>query len=165
VRAVLFGTVGAFGGKAVPRGGCVQEADRALSSGVRWNGDPMLVSTLEQEADAQADADPRKQDLFRRWSSCMRRAGFAYGVPRDAVHDRHWWPDFDGRPGADELKVAIADVRCKREVRYLETAATVTAAYQRKLIGAHADALRRLRQFNDIRARRVEQVLERGVAP
>jgi hypothetical protein len=164
VRAVLFGTVGAFGGKAVPRGGCVQEAERALSSGVRWDGDPALVSKLEQEADAQADVDPRKQELFRRWSSCMRRAGLAYGVPRDAVHDRRWWPDLDGRPGTDELKVAIADVGCKREVRYLDTAAAVTAVYQRRLIGAHADALGRLRHVNDVRARRVEQVLEQHEA-
>jgi hypothetical protein len=164
VRTVLLGTTATYAGRAVPSGGCVQEAERVLSPGPQWDGDPALVSKLEQEADARADADPRKQDLFRRWSLCMRRAGFGYAVPRDAVRDRRWRRDAaGGQPGPDEIAAAVTDVRCKDEVRYLETAAAVTAEYQRQLIDANVAALHRLQRINHIRARAVDQVLGRKV--
>jgi hypothetical protein len=160
VRAVLLGTTASYAGRAVPSGGCVQEAERVLWPRPQWDGDPALVSKLEHEADARADADPRKQDLFRRWSRCMRRAGFGYTVPRDAVHDQRWRRNAaGGQPSPDEIAAAIIDVRCKEEVRYLEIAAAVTAEYQRQLINANAEALHRLQHINQTRARGVDQVL------
>ena len=98
---------GTYGGKAVPPGGCVGQADRQL-------GDPpdiVLADQLDQRSLTESLALPGVSAAIGRWSDCMRRNGYAAASPLTASLLTR---QAGASPGdAVDRKIAVADVVCK----------------------------------------------------
>ncbi|GGV73173.1 hypothetical protein GCM10010294_34980 [Streptomyces griseoloalbus] len=156
VRKVLYGTATEAGGRPVPRNGCRAEAARRLARGAP-PADRNLPGRLAEQAAAAALEDPRLSAVVGAWRSCVTGAGLRYASPQDAAGDPRW--KRDRTPTEEEVSVAVADVRCQNEVRYLPTLVTVTAGKQRELISRHALELGRLERLKDVRAENVAEAL------
>ncbi|MGI5164397.1 hypothetical protein ACQEU3_08590 [Spirillospora sp. CA-253888] len=164
VSDVMNGTVSSYLGSAVPAGGCVGEAQRKIVEGAPWpkgvqNDQASLgnfVSGLHGQAYQSTQADPRFQQVVKRWSDCMRRFGYAYRKPDDAVLDKRWR---GAGVSQTEIKTAVADVRCKKEVNYVGAQAVLQAAYERKLADRNAEALRTVQRLNETRMKNAARVL------
>ncbi|MFJ9214318.1 hypothetical protein [Streptomyces sp. NPDC102264] len=156
VEKALYGLAPEYGGRRVPEGGCRAEAARQLMAGVP-QADRSLPNRLAEQAVAASAQDPRLAAVLRAWTSCMERAGHRYTSPETAAHDPRWK---DEKPPTEaERSVALADVRCQEEIRYLPTLIDVTAQHQRELIGRHATELGRLKRLEETRARNVAEAL------
>ncbi|MFJ1840775.1 MULTISPECIES: hypothetical protein [unclassified Streptomyces] len=78
--------------KTVPHGGCAGEAERTVHIGavdeVQRGYD--LVARLRREMSERSRSDPRVTAVNKKWSTCMRTAGFSYRDPDAAVDDPRW---------------------------------------------------------------------------
>lgn len=156
VEKVLYGLVGTFEDKAVPQNGCRAEAAARLLRGAPRADGNLPDWLARQAADASAE-DPRLSTVLGAWRACMTRAGHPYASPHAAAHDPRWkrvWT-----PTEKELTVAVADVRCQNEVRYLPALVDVTSRHQRELISRYTTELGRLKRLKDVRARNVAEAL------
>ncbi|WP_203723872.1 hypothetical protein [Actinoplanes teichomyceticus] len=156
LNKVLYGLASQYGGQRVPTGGCRAEAAARLMKGVP-RVDRGLPGRLEQQAAAASAKDPRLAAALRAWASCMERAGYRYASPKAAADDPRW--EDASTATEEERAVALADVRCQNETRYLTTLIDVTAEHQRELISRHATELGRLKSFENTRARNVAEAL------
>lgn len=128
-------------GSPDPRGldDCAGEAYRAVG----WAPDEFRwLGQLAEQTVEQTYADPRAATVTRRWSECMDRTGFRYAAPLDAEADSRWWRD--ARAGVAEKQTAVADTRCKTQVRFAEQLSGVLAEKQ---VRAVRDNARRLEAF------------------
>jgi hypothetical protein len=142
---LINGATGAFADRARPTDsngvtlspdGCLGESDRVLAAGERRPPDDQLGAKLSLQSYGRAEADGRVRALMQRWSACMKKHGYDYTSiwePNDLA-----WPD---PAGAEEMSTAAADVRCKHEVKLVETWYAVETAYQRLLLEQNAQAL------------------------
>lgn len=146
-------------GRDLPEGGCVGEAGRTLNAGAEPAG--TLADRLAFTALEASEKDRRVRAAFARWSVCMRRAGHAYATPRDANRDRRFIDGPGHRIGPAETAVAVADVRCKQQVRLIDIWASVEAAYQKRLIARHKTELERDRAALQTRIDTANSVLHR----
>ncbi len=137
-EAVLRGTVHVVAGQRVPAGGCLGHSQRALVGKVGRIEDSSLVIRLEAAASRHAEEDEHVREAFRAWSVCMARAGHPYPDPWAANDDKAWLTPV---PTRREISVAVADVRCKREVNLINIWAAAETAYQRQLIDRHRTEL------------------------
>ncbi|MFF2045943.1 hypothetical protein ACFVVX_36535 [Kitasatospora sp. NPDC058170] len=132
-----------FQGRAVPKGGCLQEGLNAVGGAVFLSSDP---SALPGGGPKEPLTDPRVVAADRQWSSCMKDHGFAYATPADAYMDPRWRDRTQGA-GAPaghtpaELATAAADDTCKRSTNFMGIAVAVQAAYDRQYIAAHPEEL------------------------
>ncbi len=137
--------------KDVPEGGCRGKANRDLSEGadpdsVDWD----LAQMLAVESYKQSEADSRVQAAFSKWSECMKRSGFNYKNP-DAVQDDPIVDSASVTP--QEIKIAVTDVRCKKEVNLINTWVAVEVAYQNRLVEKNEEGLSALKKQLDTRIR------------
>jgi len=118
-------------GLATPKGGCVAEARAKL-------GDSSTAETLYEHAVnyglTQSDADGRVLVAFGAWSSCMKKSGFSYATPMEAIDDSQWATT---TPSATEVKVATADVECKTSTNLTGLRVAVAAVWQEQYISTH----------------------------
>ncbi|MER6105096.1 hypothetical protein ABT115_22940 [Streptomyces sp. NPDC001832] len=156
VEKVLYGEVANFGDKPVPRNGCRAQAAERLVRGAP-HADRELPDRLADRAAVASAEDPRLSTVLSAWRTCMTRAGYHYASPYAAAHDPRW--KREGAPTEKELTVAVADVRCQNQVRYLPTLVDVTSRHQRELISRHTTELGRLKRLKDIRAQNVAEAL------
>ncbi|MFC7531528.1 hypothetical protein [Actinoplanes sp. GCM10030250] len=145
-----------YGGQPVPEGGCAGETRRRLAEGTPEVPDPRLGDRLRQESFDRAEADSRVQDVFTKWSECMRRSGFDYADPGKAVNDPAFVTD---KPTGREITVAVADVACKKEVNLINIRAAVEVAYQKRAYEQNSEALTVLREYWQAHARNAAQVV------
>ncbi|MFJ4873743.1 hypothetical protein ACIP93_00755 [Streptomyces sp. NPDC088745] len=115
---------GKYEGRPVPEGGCRGEAARMF---------PMPQSTEAEEAEAQAfslsQSDPRTVKAMTAWSSCMKSKGFTVASPLkapDLVRDSLAATE----PAAEEIRLATADVNCKKQSNLIPTWHGVEKAMQ-----------------------------------
>ncbi|MFI5645277.1 hypothetical protein [Kitasatospora sp. NPDC051705] len=133
-----------FQGRAVPRGGCLQEGLDAVGGAVFLTSDP---SALPGGGPQEPLTDPRVVAADRQWSSCMKDRGFAYATPADAYMDPRWRSGRTQGAAAPadhtpaELATAAADDACKRSTNFMGIAVAVQAAYDRQYIAAHPQEL------------------------
>lgn len=138
-------------GRPLPDGGCAAEAERTF--GLAPAG-LFLANDLAREAGDQAEADPRVQQAFDGWSTCMKRRGYTYKTPWEPNDAK--WPE---PATSQEIATAQADVACRRETNLVGVWYAVERAYQQRLIDAHAEELAGLQEWRDERVRRANQVL------
>ncbi|MBD0671952.1 hypothetical protein [Streptomyces sp. CBMA156] len=128
-----------FQGRAVPKGGCLQEGLDAVGGAAFLNSAP---SALPGGGPKEPLTDPRVVAADRQWSNCMKDRGFTYATPADAYMDPRWRDRTQGA-GASvghtpaELATATADDACKRSTGFMGIAVAVQAAYDRQYIAAH----------------------------
>ncbi|MEV6298966.1 hypothetical protein AB0M02_06130 [Actinoplanes sp. NPDC051861] len=143
-------------GPDLPEGGCFGEGRREIG----WDlDDDFWFQELQAEATERAFADRRTTKLHQRWSACMAESGHRYSKPEDAVADRRW-PDFDTAEASKaEINAAVADVRCKKRVKYVvELSATLTG-FQQEIVEQNAERLRAARQRTQDALRKAAAVL------
>lgn len=112
----------------VPRvGGCVRAVESAI--------DVPFVDTSEIELDVYglAFADSRVEEVFTRWSDCMRTAGHDYPRVDDAANSNA------GIATPESIAVAIDDVACTQKSRWPDTFYFVLSEYQRQAIDKNAE--------------------------
>jgi hypothetical protein len=111
MRQALEGTAPKVGGKLVPKGGCLGEADREISAGA---ANTTVAQTVSNEAFAQSQQSPETVAAFKAWSDCMKASGFRYARPLDASDD----PRFGSRNVTPlEIKTATADISCRDKTK------------------------------------------------
>jgi hypothetical protein len=119
-------------GLAVPEGGCIAEADRALNRDIPKVDDVRLGNQLQFQSFEQSKADSRVRAVSAAWSACMKQTGLHYADPLGAAAD----PEFSGPPSPREIQVALADIRCKTVTNLVGVWFAVEAAYQQRAIDA-----------------------------
>ena len=118
-------------GQAVPTGGCIGEADRALTGSLS-PADLRRGSDLQVSSYARSRVDSRVEAVFQAWSSCLARTGYRYADPLTAAAD----PAFTGPADQHEIDVAAADIACKSSTNLVGVWFTVEAAYEARAIAA-----------------------------
>ncbi|RKF19152.1 hypothetical protein D7I43_32035 [Micromonospora globbae] len=140
---VLTGNVGTYGGVPVPEGGCQGESFRAVTGGDSMPKDGNFVESLRHEAWSRALDDSRVQRLLKQWRSCLKDAGFPEF--KDPGETYTYWqgkrkPKVN-TPSQEEVAMAVADVRCKQQVKLLPTWIAANVAYQNRLAEENAQRL------------------------
>ncbi|GLY01197.1 hypothetical protein [Actinoplanes sp. NBRC 101535] len=144
-------------GVDVPEGGCRGEADRELADGadpeaVDWD----LAQTLSITSLKESRADSRVQAAFGAWSTCMKTAGYDYPDP-DAVDGESFMSA--ATVTETEIKLATADVKCKKETGLIDTWVAVESAYQNRAIAGNEQNLTALRTQLETRIRVAASVI------
>ncbi|MFD8688658.1 hypothetical protein [Streptomyces sp. NPDC059651] len=142
-------------GRKIPEGGCRGEAYRKL--GLPPQGlisttlDAMRYGTWESSRN-----DRIVVDAVIRWKACMRNAGYKYDTPEDAVGDRRW--QHEGDPSGAEKSTAVADVKCKRNVLFVEKWHRVEVEKQKRLIKEKKGVLDGLKRETEALGNRIDRV-------
>ncbi|MEO3874359.1 hypothetical protein ABGB18_36670 [Nonomuraea sp. B12E4] len=133
--AAANGTGRAGGGRdaAVPPGGCAGDAYAKLTPSSVTEAMERVAALRDWSWD-RSQHDSRVVAAFTAWSSCMAALGYDYPTPRAANNDVAFKT---GEPTPREIATAVADVRCKRRTKVVETWAAVEAAYQNQAIAEH----------------------------
>jgi hypothetical protein len=125
-------------GLPVPPGGCIGAADRGLDRSAPPGADPDMGQKLQFRSFDWSKENARVQAVFRAWSACMAKAGYDYADPLTVVAD----PKFTSpAANADEIKVALTDIECKRRTNLVGVWFTVESVYQRQQISMNAAAM------------------------
>ncbi|MFI6396470.1 hypothetical protein ACIBI5_54205, partial [Nonomuraea sp. NPDC050540] len=85
-----------------------------------------------------------------RWSACMARQGFRYPDPLTAITDRQWSTN---KIGAQEIRTARADVRCKENTGLVDVWAEAESRIQRRAIRTHPTEFH---AFKAVKARQLD---------
>jgi hypothetical protein len=117
-------------GLAVPDGGCVGEADRALT--VADTASVNRGANLQVESFVRSRVDSRVRAVVQTWSSCMAGSGYRYADPLAVAGD----PAFTGPPDQHQFDVAATDIACKSTTNLVGVWFTVEAAYEARAIAA-----------------------------
>ncbi|MET7288497.1 hypothetical protein [Streptomyces sp. NPDC005573] len=167
VRTVLTATspqglVTSYHGEKLPKGGCVSEADRAITGGdeVQRAGHSPLAEEIRAHSFEYSQLDPRVIAAQGAWKKCMGAQGYTnYKKTFDAAGDDRW-----STPAAtsQEITVAVADWQCAKRVNLVGTWFAVESAYQNTQIEAHAEELQQAREGLRNQVKRVTAVLSGG---
>ncbi|KAA9380513.1 hypothetical protein F5972_05035 [Microbispora cellulosiformans] len=120
-------------GKAIPAGGCVEDASSRIHGGeARLPVDPR---SLAVDSRLSALHDSRVREAFAAWSACMARHGLPYPDPVLLRNDPRWASREASEPaGEEERKTAFADATCQAEVNLVGVYKTIRAAYEQSLV-------------------------------
>ncbi|NEB41502.1 hypothetical protein [Streptomyces sp. SID14515] len=132
-------------GKKVPKHGCFGEANKALTgSAERVADDSETVVNANIDSVFKAAEDPRVTAVFKQWSACMKKEGFAYATPLEPLNDPAW--DRNVTASQEEIAVAVADVRCKKQYNVVGVWNAVDVAYQKQYIEAKPETFAEVRK-------------------
>lgn len=167
VRTVLTataagGVVGSYHGMSLPKGGCVAEADRALTGGdeVQRAGHSPLAEEIRAHSFEYSQLDPRVVAAQAGWKKCMSAQGYTnYRTTFDALGDTRW---NTAAATSQEIAVAVANWQCSTRVNLVGTWFAVESAYQNAQIEAHAEELQQARESLRQQSKRVATVLAGG---
>ncbi|MFK0113657.1 hypothetical protein [Streptomyces sp. NPDC091217] len=129
----------AYQGKQIHKDGCAGWANDQL--GTR-NMDFSLVSRLDGASLTQSQQTPAVQHAITAWSKCMSGKGYTVDTP---YHADQIVTHTDGSPSKAEIKVALADIDCKKSTNLIKTWFTEDAKIQKQQIKAHQSELNTLR--------------------
>lgn len=141
-------------GISLPANGCQAEAEYRMLGDQRLRALEVRLRIYDGEREAREWLD-RDQDFVtanERWRTCVDRLGFPAKDPEDLLSTL---PDDTDLAASAAVR---ADVRCKRETGYLDTAYARLAVLQQNWLDAHADLVTEwwgLRERQDTTARRV----------
>lgn len=142
----------------VPDGGCSGQARQALTgrpSVTRPQADPYLAQHLSQLSLQESRRDPRVDAAVNHWSQCMLTKDHHYDDPFAPFAD----PAMTHGSTTRAIDTAVDDVTCKKRTNLVGIWFSVDAAYQKRLIAAHRNALTRLALADAATAAAVERVL------
>jgi hypothetical protein len=131
-----------YHGKPIPPGGCMAEADAALTSGGGILTDDQVAVDINVDDYTRSMSDPAVRAAFAKWASCMKEQGFTYGSPQDADNDPRWR---SGKPSAAEIATAVADVGCKARHGVVKAWLAAEASHEAEDIRAHQAHLTQVR--------------------
>jgi hypothetical protein len=123
-------------GRAVPPGGCLDEAGRELDRQVPAGVDLDIAQKLQLQSFEWTKQNDQVRAAFKAWSGCMAESDYDYTDPLAAAAD----PRFGGRATPAEIRTALADIDCKARTDLVGVWFTVESAYQRQQISLHVAA-------------------------
>lgn len=139
-------------------GGCWKKANTTLLKGVPRESDYDVINRDTREGYEESQRAPEVRKVHRAWSACMKKAGFRYGDPMEAMADPRWRKSETA--SAKEIAAAEADVRCKRETDLVKIWSAAEAKIQQRLIKASADDYRALKATRDAHLAAARRALE-----
>lgn len=139
-----------FQGLPIPPGGCAGEAQEAIRAGGGIFQDAQVAIDINFGNYKRSMADERVQEVFRKWSACMKASGFDYRTPPDAANNPAW---NSPAPSSTEKETAVADVRCKQENNVVGVWFSVESSYEEQDIAGKLQELTRVRESIDITLR------------
>ncbi|MER6025208.1 hypothetical protein [Streptomyces sp. NPDC001851] len=130
----------------------------------------MVVQQLRSQTLSATFQDSRVVAAVSRWSACMKKSGYDYANPLAPAHDRsllgRGLPVPKGAtlppPSPAEIAAAVTDVECKRTARYVQTAALVSAAYEREIIQQRSKQLQEARRTQKRKVESAEKIIKAG---
>ncbi|MGI3201998.1 hypothetical protein ACRJ4W_33575 [Streptomyces sp. GLT-R25] len=146
-------------GKAVPPGGCAQEAERKLLGRDDLRSEAGVVSRINTESFSSSMSTPAVKAVFAKWSSCMKKAGHDFADPLKSIGSADL--NVPAAPKA-ETALATADVKCKESVDLVAVWSRAEASIQRGMIKKEASATAAQRADNATRLRNAEAVVKKS---
>ncbi|MGC9540904.1 hypothetical protein [Streptomyces sp. UG1] len=152
----LEGGAKEVGGKPVPEGGCMGEADRKISAG---SVNTTVAQTISNESFAESQQSPEVIEAFKTWSACMKKSGFDYERPLDASDD----PRFGSRDVTPlEIRTATADISCRDKGNVAKVWFDAEVTIQQEKIESQAEQLNRERKSLDEAMKKAADVVARS---
>lgn len=168
------GTVPAFHGVPVPKGGCTAVGIAAVEQGISLSRIPLgtgRIGTVIGDADRidqpVTQNDARVLAVNAKWSACMASRGYHYKSPFAALEDGRWGPGLDdslgviGKITAAETQVAVTDAACRAQVNLYAVYWAVAAAYQREWMASppHMALARAQQKADQVMLARADRIL------
>ncbi|MER5205239.1 hypothetical protein [Streptomyces sp. NPDC002825] len=138
-----------------PGNGCLAEAEtRVLGDGrMRWLQVRIMLFEAQEQARTDVEKDPAFKAVTARWRACMDRAGFTGPDPARLLASLR-------TPEARASSTALAaDLRCKDETGYLDTAYTRLAAVQQRWLDRNPAVAKDWKTLADRQERESREVL------
>ncbi|MCB4208989.1 hypothetical protein [Arthrobacter sp. UM1] len=103
-----------------------------------------LNEKLRLRAYAAAVQDPQWNRTVSAWKSCIRDAGYSIKDDPDT-----WSPEGTLETTPESIRIALADIACKKKHNVIQTLADLEAAYQDTVITENEAALKQRRERID----------------
>jgi len=145
-------------GKAVPPGGCAQEAERKLLGRDDLRSEAGVVSRINTESFSSSMNTPAVRAVFAKWSSCMKKAGYDFPDPLKSIGSADL--NVPAAPKA-ETALATADVKCKESVDLVAVWSRAETTIQRGMIKKKASATTAQRADNATRLRNATAIVKK----
>lgn len=139
-------------------GGCRAEARGQLRKGIPGIGENRLYDYTIEVFRASQNA-PEVVEVFRAWSACMESEGFDYADPLRTLEDPAWQSE---HPSAQEVAVAEADVRCKRNTDLVAVWSGTEVRIQRDTIRSHPNDFDGFARAKSLQLDAARQVIDHG---
>ncbi|MBQ0848582.1 hypothetical protein J8N05_10200 [Streptomyces sp. BH-SS-21] len=146
-------------GKAVPPGGCAQEAERELLGRDDLKSAAGVVSRINTGSFSESMTTGAVKKVFAAWSSCMDGAGYDFADPLKSIGSADLSTP---TASAAEKKLAAADVTCKESVDLVAVWSRAETAVQKRMIREEAAATTAQRADNAVRLRNAAAVIEKS---
>ncbi|MGW0336666.1 hypothetical protein ACWD0J_33310 [Streptomyces sp. NPDC003011] len=145
-----------FRGREIPAEGCLGKAILDFRKPYEYPAGSRTASRIATASYEDSLKDPAVRAVFGKWSSCMRRKGYDYASPMDALET----PAFrEGKVSAEEKETAVADVSCKQNTGLLDTWFDAEAAIQKDMIAKDPEPLRKLDEMHREKVRAAREIL------
>ncbi|MFH8409583.1 hypothetical protein ACH4FX_33095 [Streptomyces sp. NPDC018019] len=150
----LNGGVAEVGGKAVPKGGCVGQANHKISDGALER--TAKAQGIANDAFTRSKRESKVVEAFAAWSSCMKEHGYNYKEPLDASDDSR----FSG-PEVTELEIATAtaDIVCRNRTHVAKIWFDAESELQNQAIDKNIEELVEARKSLDDTIKKAARVL------
>ena len=145
-------------GKAVPPGGCAQEAERKLLGRDDLRSEAGVVSRINTESFSSSMNTPAVRAVFAKWSSCMKKAGYDFPDPLKSIGSADL--NVPAAPKA-ETALATADVKCKESADLVAVWSRAETTIQRGMIKKKASATTAQRADNATRLRNATAIVKK----
>ncbi|MGW3425264.1 hypothetical protein [Streptomyces phaeochromogenes] len=145
-------------GKAVPPGGCAQEAERKLLGRDDLRSEAGVVSRINTESFSSSMNTPAVKAVFAKWSSCMKKAGYDFPDPLKSIGSADL--NVPAAPKA-ETALATADVKCKESVDLVAVWSRAETTIQRGMIKKKASATAAQQADNATRLRNATAIVKK----
>ncbi len=149
--------------KEAGNGGCNGEAERLIEQNRPSEDESTaLLGRIYQESLDATYADKRYKKVVKKWSSCMREAGFDYATPLKAfsAFDGFALTDAEPNPSAEEVNTAVRDVECKRSSRLADVFRDVFWNKQFAMAKENRPTLKVLDEVNDQLLRNAQAIIK-----
>jgi len=140
-------------------GGCAKKAREALLKDAPDADFDLLNNTLGTTYE-QSRKDPAVVRVFRAWSACMKKEGYRYADPMEAITDKRWLKS--EHVSRAEIRQARTDVRCKKRTDLVSVWNAAENRIQRKAIKAESAAFKKLAETQRKRMAAAHRVLEKS---
>ncbi|UNZ16304.1 hypothetical protein [Streptomyces sp. 891-h] len=140
-------------------GGCLKKAEERLLEDVPDADFDLLDDTIGATYE-QSMKDRSVVRVFRAWSVCMKRAGYHYADPMQALADERWLKG--SKVSKAEIRQASTDVRCKKSTDLVPVWNAAENRIQRAAVKKHSAAFTQLRRAQHAWMTAAHQVLDKS---
>ncbi|KOT99370.1 hypothetical protein ADK70_03940 [Streptomyces rimosus subsp. pseudoverticillatus] len=150
----LNGGVAEVGGKAVPKGGCLGQANQKISDGALER--TAKAQEIANDAFTRSKRESKVIKAFAAWSSCMKEHGYNYKEPLDASDDSRF-----SSPEVTKLEIATAtaDIACRDRTHVAKIWFDAESELQKQAIDKNIEELVEARKSLDDTIKKAARVL------